>query len=258
MPNITPIFSRVGDIQGGTLILNVENSYQGTGANNYVIYTADPTNGGFVQRLRFKGLGTNPATVMRIYINNGNGSLVTTTSAPQTPTATISASGTTMIPATYFAKIQALDAFGQPGVFSAEISNTVPATGNSIVWGWSAPATVTQGVSLYRIAVGLAAGQEQAWFTSNTTSFTQTVPFVVGQMCGITSNSSATFSAPSTINNTLWGEISLPATTASSTNASVDYDYPLNLALPPGYRIIVGSSVVSANGWIVSAVAGKY
>lgn len=139
--NATPIFSRIGAIGGigNTAITAVVTDYTGTGVNNVPVFVADPTNGGFVQRLRFKAAGSNAVSVARVYINNGG------------------------------------------------------------------------------------------------------------------ANTSAT-------NNVFYGEISLPATTASTTAATVDVDYPLNIALPAGYRIVVGISATTtlASGWAVSVIAGAY
>ena len=140
--NTAPIFSKAGAIglNGATTLgTTIVSDYNGTGANNAVIFTADATNGGFVQRLRFKALGNNAVSVARIYINNGS---VNTTAA----------------------------------------------------------------------------------------------------------------------NNTFYGEISLPSITASTTAATADIDYPLNIALPAGYRIVVGISAGAnlATGWAVTTIAGAY
>lgn len=138
--NTDPIYSRAGAIGLHTGIgTSIVSDYDGTGANNQVVFTADATNGGFVQRLRFKAKGTNTVSVARIYINNGS--------------------------------------------------------------------------------------------TNSTAS-----------------------------NNTFYGEISLPATTATTTAATQDVDYPLAMALPPGYRIVVGVSAASAlaTGWVVTTIAGAY
>lgn len=135
--NSAPIFSRVGDIQGGGPITAAAATYTGAGANDTLIFTADATNGGYLQRLRFKAVGTNTATVARVYINNGS--------------------------------------------------------------------------------------------TNGTAS-----------------------------NNDFYGEVSLPAVTATNTAATVDIDYPLNLALPPGYRIYVGLATAPGAGWFVTAIAGAY
>lgn len=70
--NNDPIYSRVGAIGLNTGITAAQNTYDGAGANDTLVFTADATNGSFVQRLRFKAKGTNVATVARIYINNGS------------------------------------------------------------------------------------------------------------------------------------------------------------------------------------------
>lgn len=137
MPNNDPIYSRVGAIGLNSGITSAQNTYDGAGANDTLVFTADATNGSFVQRLRFKAKGTNVATVARVYINNGS--------------------------------------------------------------------------------------------TNGTAS-----------------------------NNTFFGEISLPATTASATAATPDIDYPLNIPLPPGFRIYVGLGTAVAAGWVVSTAAGHY
>jgi len=137
--NQAPIFSRVGLIGGigSTTLTTAAADYTGVSTNNILILTADSTNGSFVQRLRFKAIGTNVASVARIYINNGS------------------------------------------------------------------------------------------------------------------VNTSAT-------NNVLFGELSLPATTAATASATVDLDYLMNFALPPGYKIYVGLGTTVAAGWVVSAIAGAY
>lgn len=135
--NSSPIFSREGRIGLGTPITAAANTYTGANANDTLVFTSDATNGGYVQRLRFKAAGTNVATVARIYINNG-------------------------------------------------LANTTAA------------------------------------------------------------------------NNTFYGEVSLPATTAIATSATVDIDYPMNVALPPGFRIYVGLGTAVAAGWVVTTIAGAY
>lgn len=141
--NIEPIYTRKGQVaNNGTtgmnqLITTAATDYTGIDADTSLVFTADATNGSFVQRLRFKAGGTNVATVARVYINNG-----------------------------------------------------------------SAPTTAT--------------------------------------------------------NNTFFGEISLPATTASNTVATIDVDYPINIALPAGFRLYVGLATAVAAGWVVTPVAGDY
>ena len=74
--NSDPIFSKAGAVglAGGTGIgTSLVTDYDGTGANNVVVFTADATNGGFIQRLRFKAKGANAtASVARVYVNNGS------------------------------------------------------------------------------------------------------------------------------------------------------------------------------------------
>lgn len=136
--NTSPIFSRLGDVQWSTTTLATgTNTYDGTNANTVLVFTADATNGGFIRSLRFKPIGTNVATVARVFINNGS------------------------------------------------------------------------------------------------------------------TNSTAA-------NNVFYGEYSLQATTASSSAALLDGEYPMGIALPAGYRVYVLIATTVAAGWVVSAVAGKY
>jgi hypothetical protein len=143
--NNDPIYSKVGDISMRSaaalgVASNRTSIYDATNATtDKIIYTADATNGSYVQRVRLKPLGTNAVAVARIYINNG-----------------------------------------------------------------AAQTTAT--------------------------------------------------------NNLFYGEVPLPATTASTTAAMPDIDFPLNFALPPGYTIIVGVSAAAdlASGWTAGVIAGKY
>jgi hypothetical protein len=76
--NTAPIFSIKGDVSRDdgttmpTAVLTATGDYTGASANHELIYTADSADGGWVDRLRFKALGTNIATVARIYVNNGS------------------------------------------------------------------------------------------------------------------------------------------------------------------------------------------
>ena len=62
----------------------------------------------------------------------------------------------------------------------------------------------------------------------------------------------------SAANNTFFGEMSLPATTAINTAATADIDYPMNFALNPAFTIWVGLGTTVAASWICTAVGGKY
>jgi hypothetical protein len=71
--NVQPIYTRVPDIQWGTAAVTAANTTKDlTTGTSYLVFTADATNGGFVQRIRFRPLGTNVITVARVWINNGS------------------------------------------------------------------------------------------------------------------------------------------------------------------------------------------
>lgn len=246
--NTSPIYSRVGDIQGGDVLTTAAAEFTGQSINNVVVFEADEVNGGFIQRLRFKAAGTNVATTARIFFNNGSSRIAATIAAPTgTPTGTPSASGGTLQTGTYFCKIVAIDQYGGKtvaGTESASVSVTGP-TG-SIVWNWTA---VTSAVK-YRVYVGPLTGTQITYFESLTNSYTQIAAVGTRDSLSTSINN----------NNALIGEISLPATSVTTTSASagVDIDYPLNFALPPSGRIIVGLSVTVAGGWVVTGVGGAY
>ncbi|MEQ1494504.1 MAG: hypothetical protein ABL912_01920 [Novosphingobium sp.] len=135
--NITPIFTGAPDIQwntGGLATANTAKDGTGTVATAFV---ADATNGGYIQKVRLRPLGTNVATVARIFINNGS---------------------------------------------------------------------------------------------TNTTA----------------------------ANNILYDEITCSATTLSEVAAIATFEVPMNIALPPGYKVLVTIGTTVAAGFAVSAVGGKY
>jgi hypothetical protein len=80
--NVQPIYSKVADIQWATVIVQSANTTTDlTSGTIYPIFTADTTNGGYVQRIRFRPLGTNAATVARVWINNGSDTTVAANNA---------------------------------------------------------------------------------------------------------------------------------------------------------------------------------
>jgi hypothetical protein len=139
MPNSLPIYTRIADVQWSVSANTANTTVDLTTGTSYQCFSADTTQGGYVQRIRFRTLGTNlAATVARVFINNG---------------------GTT-----------------------------------------------------------------------------------------------ATAS-----NNTLWDEITLPATTVSQVAAQANYELPLNMALPPNYRLFITlGTAPNAAGWIATVIGGKY
>jgi hypothetical protein len=250
MANNNPIFSRLGDIQGGAYLTTqgsiTTSDYSGLGIYNIPVFNADLTNGGFVQRLRFKAIGSVGAVGARVYINEGTINNATVVAAPTSPSGSAGSAGT-LQSGTYYARIQSIDQYGVPSALSAETSGVV-VTGpsGSIQWNW----TAASGAASYRIFVGQISVGEYVWFTSTTNTFTQTVAYTAGQLGN---------PADYITNNLFYGEVSLPAVTASNTAATVDVDYPMNVALPPGYRILVGLSAnVTTGGWTVQAIGGKY
>jgi len=244
--NSSPIFSRVGDIQGGVLLVAAATlDYSGQSVNNNVLFTADATNGGFVQKIRFKSTGTNVATVARIYHNNGNQRIATAIAAPAgTPTGTPSTTGGTLYAGNFFAKIVAVDQYGGFTVPSTE-SASVAITGQtgSITWAW----TASTGAVSYRVYTGPVTGGQVTYFTTTSNSLVQTT--TIGTRDSISNIQN---------NNTLIGEVSLPATTAIATAATVDIDYTLNIALPPSNRLLIGIGTAVAAGWFATAIGGAY
>lgn len=61
-------------------------------------------------------------------------------------------------------------------------------------------------------------------------------------------------------NSCLIGEMGIPATTASSTNPQADFVYPLNFALPAGYKIYItlGTAPGGSGAFSACVIAGKY
>lgn len=68
-PNTSQVFSLVGDIQW--IVISAANTAKDGTGTVATIFTADATNGGRIERIRFRALGTNVATVARVFINNG-------------------------------------------------------------------------------------------------------------------------------------------------------------------------------------------
>lgn len=242
--NTAPIFSSLGEIEGSAVLTTAAADYTGLSLNNAMVFEGDDTNGNFIAKLRVKALGTNTASVLRIYINNGYNPRATTLSAVAgTPTGTPSGSGGTLSTGSLFAKVYAVDAWGGTTAASTETAS-VSVTGptGSVAWAWTA---VTGAVS-YVVTVGTATNNQFMSFTTNTNSYTQTAP------------GTPFFEADTVNNNYFFGEVSLPATTASATAATVEIDYPMNIALKPGQNIMCGLGTTVSAGWVVTVIGGKY
>ena len=67
----TPIFTRAPDVQWSTANITAANTAKdGTGTVD-TVFTADATEGSYLERLTIRPRGTNVASVLRIFINNG-------------------------------------------------------------------------------------------------------------------------------------------------------------------------------------------
>jgi hypothetical protein len=75
--NTSPIFTLTPDVSvnNGTTnaatLTTATGDYTGVSGNHALVHTAG-ANGSYVRRLRFKAIGTNIASVARIYLNNGS------------------------------------------------------------------------------------------------------------------------------------------------------------------------------------------
>lgn len=252
--NINPIFSAQAHIQGLSGILTTGAAdFVGTNVNNLAVFKADVTNGSYLQRLRFKARGTNVTTTARIYICDEPTHLACSIGVPSgTPTGTPSTTGGNLLAGTYYAKVVAVDGYGAESVAGTE-SAAVTVTGRtgSITWDWAAVA----GALKYEIYVGPVSGGQVTMFLQtdgSLNSYTQTEMHngSYDDLVGFVSDSQ----------NYFYGELLLPVTgaLAGSASSSPDIDYPMNIALPPGYTILVGLSATVVGGWEVTGIGGDY
>lgn len=77
--NTTPIYVKQPDISWATVITTANTAMNGTGTVLTVV-TA-PADGMFVNRLAVRALGTNVATVLRVFLNNGSDQTVAANNA---------------------------------------------------------------------------------------------------------------------------------------------------------------------------------
>lgn len=70
--NTTPIYSKIADWQWIGAITAANTTKDLSSGTSYLAFTADATNGGYIKKLRIRHLGTNVATVLRVFINNGS------------------------------------------------------------------------------------------------------------------------------------------------------------------------------------------
>lgn len=102
--NTFPIYTASGDTQWSVSATTANTTKDLSSGTIFTAFTASAT-GGYVQRIRFKPLGTNVATVARVWINNG---LTTATAANNTYWDDIS------LPATTVSEVSAQPTFELP------------------------------------------------------------------------------------------------------------------------------------------------
>lgn len=69
-PNTSPIYSRAASVSWGT-IATANTAKDGTGTV-VTVWTAGSENGGRIEKVKVRSLGSNVATVLRLFINNGS------------------------------------------------------------------------------------------------------------------------------------------------------------------------------------------
>jgi hypothetical protein len=109
--NTSPIFSAKGSMQWNPAVLNAANTAKdgtGTVATVFTGNTAGNAAGNFVQRLLARPLGTNVATVLRVFANNGstnstaaNNSLIAELTLPATTLSEVAALPDYVLPLNY-------------------------------------------------------------------------------------------------------------------------------------------------------------
>ena len=130
--NTLPIYTRLGDIQWTTTPMTALNATTDlTSGTIYLAFTADATEGGYVQRIRFKAvLSTNTATVARVWLNNG---LTTATAANNILIDEIS------LPTATASSTAALPVYELPLNFAMPPGYTIYITlGTTVTGGWKA------------------------------------------------------------------------------------------------------------------------
>jgi hypothetical protein len=102
--NTSPIYTASGDTQWAVSATTANTTKDLSSGTIFTVFTASAT-GRYVQRIRFKPLGTNVATVARVWINNGSSN---TTAANNTYWDDIS------LPATTVSEVSAQPTFELP------------------------------------------------------------------------------------------------------------------------------------------------
>lgn len=138
------------------------------------------------------------------------------------------------------------------------IYSKTPDVSNAGVAGTTFAATMTTATGDY---TGVSGNHVTAWLAGSNGGFIQRLRLkAIGtntaSVARVYINNGSTPGTPA--NNIFYGEITLPATTAINTAATVDVDYPMNFALPSGFKVLVGLGTTVAAGWTVAGVGGQY
>jgi hypothetical protein len=103
--NTSPIFSKKGRASWAQGVVTANTTKDLTAGTIYEVFAADATEGSYVEKLVAQALGTNVATVLRIWLNNGsstgtaaNNSLIKDVTLPATTNSEVAAIGNAEIP----------------------------------------------------------------------------------------------------------------------------------------------------------------
>lgn len=287
--NTTPVFTGKFDIQwgaadgdGGTAgPLKTANTNQlGTGTV-LTVFTANATNGGFVKFIRVKHAGTNIASVLRIFINNGSTNTVAannslyeeiplhavtlTESDVMSPSITLPLNF--FLPAGYriFVTVGTTIAAGVlvsvvGGDLTAGTANATPVYGKfgDVQWGPSiitSANTAFDGTGSNTSMVFVADGTNGGYIRSLRCTPVGTNAGPVALRVFINNGSAHT----SALNNLFFteGNLQNPTTSAVAVTGTV-VDVPLNIHLPAGYGILVTIATGVTNGWAITAIGSKF
>lgn len=247
--NTIPIFTRLGKIGMGCQLKAAANDYTGGTMNTKEVFGGDDTNGAFIERLRFKAVGTNVQTVARIYFNDGGINTVWGSAPTHNSPSTATTGGTIPRSTTYYARIVAIGPGGARSPVSTEQSQATGAgtDTNTITWNWTAVVNATKYEVFVSDVAAATSPQVRMFEVTGANTLVQANIWQTG------SNRDSAVG-----NMQLYGEITLPATTASATLATPDIDYPMNFALEPGVEVYVGLGTAVSAGWNVCAIGGIY
>jgi len=144
-------------------------------------------------------------------------------------------------------------------------ANTLPVFTKQAAIGLNGAATL--GTALDAVYNGTSANAKIAFSADATNgSYVQCIRMkalgtnAVSKLKIYINNGTGTEGSLAAANCSFFGEISLPATTASTTAATSDVTYPMNIALPASYRIVLGIDAAGAlaSGWAFTVIAGTY